>query len=193
VLLSDALLEHMEDREVKAIFAHEAGHIVSHHLLYSLMFAMATVVLCGTAGSVLAAGLHTPGWAGQAATLALLAAAWGIGFGWLSRRFERQSDVIGAWASAPGGPARNGAVTPEGAAIFARSLQRVAELNGIPLGQRSWRHGSIARRIEHVLWLGTTGGTRQAIDRVVRRIKLGLWVATAAAAVAAGLDAAFIG
>jgi STE24 endopeptidase len=184
VLLSDALLEHMDDREIKAVFAHETGHIVSHHLFYAMLFAVSSVTLCGTAGDALvAAGLGR--WAGSGVGLALLAAAWALGFGWISRRFERQSDVIAAWSCGPDGPTSDGRITPEGAAIFARSLEHVAELNGISTHQWNWRHGSIAARVQYVLWLGGTAGNRRGIDGVVRAIKLALWTAT-------GLSAAVV-
>ena len=182
VLLSDALLEQMEQRQIKAIFAHEAGHIISHHLFYAMLFAVSAVTVCGAVGDAVAASLAAEPWLAETVTVALLLAGWGVGFGWLSRRFERQSDAIGAWASALEGPHPDGRVTPEGAAIFAGSLERVAVLNGIPTHQRNWRHGSIASRVDYILWLGSTGGSRQQIDRVVRRIKLALWAATACAA-----------
>ena len=182
VLLSDALLERMNDREIKAIFAHEAGHIVCHHLLYAMMFAVSAVVLCGTAGELLTEGLDLDWWSGQTVTLGMLALAWGVGFGYLSRRFERQSDVIAAWASALDAPDAGGRITPEGAAIFSRSLERVAELNGIPAGQRNWRHGSIASRVRYIMWLGSTAGNRREIDRLVRLIKAALWAAVVVSA-----------
>ena len=189
VLLSDALLEQMDEREVKAIFAHEAGHIVSHHLLYGMMFAISSVALCSTVTDLVAAALALDDWAAQAVALGLLAVAWAVGFGWLSRRFERQSDVIAAWSCAPDGPDAGGRITAEGAAVFAHALQHVAQLNGISPHQRNWRHGSIAHRAAYVMWLGSTGGSRGRIDRVVRRIKAALWAAVAlsAAVVAARL------
>ena len=188
VLLSDGLLDHMSPREIKSIFAHEAGHIRCHHLFYSMLFAVSSVTLCWAAGDV-AAGPVGPRWAwiGEVTTFGLLAAAWAVGFGWISRRFERQSDVIAAWFSALDGPDAGGRITPEGAAIFARSLERVAQLNGASPRQWNWRHGSIAGRVAHVLWLGSTAGTRSQIDRVVRRIKAGLWVATVVSAAIAAV------
>ena len=183
VLLSDALLEHMDNQQVKAIFAHEAGHITSHHLLYSMLFAVSAAALAASAGELLAEALRLgpESWIAETAAAGLLAVAWGVGFGWLSRRFERQSDVIGAWASGPDGPTEDGRITPEGAAVFSRSLESVAQLNGIPPGQRSWRHGSINSRVRYILWLGSTGGGRRQIDRLVRRVKVGLWSALAVA------------
>jgi len=177
VLLSDALLDQMDPAHVKAIFAHEAGHILSRHILYAALFAVSSVLLCGAAGEFLMRGLDWSLWTGQTTILALLAATWAVGFGWLSRRFERQSDVIAAWASGerrPGDPPD--LVTQEGAAVFSRALERVGELNGIPARQRNWRHGSIAHRVSYVLWLASTGGTTGGIGRTVRRIKLGLLI-----------------
>jgi STE24 endopeptidase len=182
VLLSDALLEQMDDRQIKAIFAHEAGHIKAHHLFYALLFAVSSVTLCSAAGELTAAAMGLEWWIGQVLTLALLVAAWLGVFGWISRRFERQSDVMAAWSCGPEGGAPDGRITPEGAAIFSRSLERVAQLNGTSPGQWNWRHGSIAGRVEHVMWLGSTAGTREGIDRVVRRIKAALWLATAVGA-----------
>lgn len=180
VLLSDALLEQMDDRQIKAIFAHEAGHIKAHHLFYALLFAVSSVILCSAAGELTAIALHLEWWVGQVATLALLVAAWMVGFGWISRRFERQSDVIAAWSSGPGAPAPDGRIAPEGAAVFSRALERVAQLNGTSPRQWNWRHGSIAGRVAYIMWLGSTAGTRRPIDRVVLRIKAALWAATAA-------------
>jgi len=183
VLLSDALLEQMDEREIRSIFAHEAGHIVSHHLFYAMLFALSSVTLCSAAVELLAAGLALEWWAGQLLTLAALMATWGLGFGWISRRFERQSDVTAAWLSAVEGPRPDGRITPEGAVIFARALEDVARINGVSPRQWNWRHGSIASRVGYVMWLGSTAGTRAAADRTARRIKLALWAAAVASAV----------
>ncbi len=181
VLLSDALLEQMPERQIVAIFGHEAGHIVSRHIPYMLLFAISTVTIAGVTGALYVERLSAPAWAGDTLALGLLAATWTVAFGWLSRRFERQSDVMGAWA-ATGSEGDRGRISPEGAAIFSQALQRVADLNGIPSAQRNWRHGSIARRISYILWLGSTGGSLEGAARPVRRIKAALWAAVCAAA-----------
>jgi len=183
VLLSDTLLDQMDPRHIRAIFAHEAGHILSRHILHAAVFAVSTVLLCGAAGEWLMRSLGWSTWAGGMTILALLGVTWTVGFGWMSRRFERQSDVLAAWASGRPGPGEPpGRITHEGAAVFARALERVGELNGIPARQRNWRHGSIAHRVGYILWLASIGGTRDWIDRTVRRIKLGLWIGLAVAA-----------
>ena len=184
ILLSDGLLERMDDEQIDSVFAHEAGHVVHHHIPYLLVFAVASIATCGAGGFFLVSAAGWPEWVAQAAMLGWLAAIWGIGFGWLSRRFERQSDVTAAWAAGGDqGTGDRGRVTPVGAAIFAQALRRIAQLNGIPTFQRNWRHGSIAWRVAYVLHLGGAAGTREEIDRLVRRIKIGLWAALAAAAI----------
>jgi len=189
VLLSDGLIEHLDRRDVRVIFAHEAGHIIHHHILYAAMFAVGSIALIATGMDAVRLWLQlSEGWA-EALTLAVLLPTWGMTFGWLSRCFERQSDVTAAWASGRTGDGEDpDRITHEGAAMFARALQRVGELNGIPSGQRNWRHGSIARRVSYVLWLGSTSGTRRRDDALVARLKVGLWFLLAAAATAMILD-----
>jgi len=182
VLISDGLIDRMSLDEIRGIFAHEAGHMLSHHILYYVLFAVAGVTMCTVAGEAVAYWAHWPPWAGQALVLVLLAGAWGGGFGWLSRRFERQCDIFAAWAlDRPAEGDDPIAITWRGAGIFAAALQRVAALNGIPLRQRNWRHGSIASRVGCVLQTAGSGAGRRAIDRLVRRVKVCLWGALATA------------
>jgi STE24 endopeptidase len=182
VLLSDGMLDQMYPEQIKAIFAHEAGHIKHHHLIYAVMFAVSTILLANVLVAVLAVLLGLPALAALGIGLTLLLATWAVGFGWLSRRFERQSDTVAAWSCGPPPESRNhpDEVTPEGAATFAGALDQVARLNRISRNQFNWRHGSIAWRVAHVLHLGATRGSRADIDRLVRRIQIALWIALAA-------------
>ncbi len=192
ILLSDGLLEGMDPRQVKAVFAHEAGHIAEHHIFYSVLFAIAAATFCMYAGLLVVAPLEMSddeaAMVSQGVGMVLLAVAWGVVFGWLSRRFERQSDVVAAWACGEGDAADPESITHEGAAAFASALQRVAQLNAIPMGRHNWRHGSIQARVRYILSLASTGGTRRDIDRAVRRIKLTLWIAATGAVLLTGLD-----
>jgi len=190
ILLSDALLERSDRRHVLAVFAHEAAHVVGHHIFYAGLFAVSAALLAGAGATGLADVLGWDYRLAEAATLPWLIAAWVAGFGWLSRRFERQCDVVGAWVLSKDG-AVNGdpidvdwtdpRISTAGAATFASALERVATLNGTPLHQPNWRHGSIAWRVHHLMELAALGGTRRAIDRIVRRIKAALWAALAVA------------
>ncbi len=190
VLLTDAMVEHMDRRCIKAVFAHEAGHIVSHHILYSVVFAIAAACVSMLAATAVTYATGLADWAADIASMAILLAAWGFGFGWLSRRFERQSDVLAAWIiDRPADTPAGDTVTAEGAATFSWSLQKIAELNGIRRGQFNWRHGSIAARINYILGLAAAGRGRSEIDRTVKRIKLGLWLVLVCS-LAAGMAAA---
>lgn len=178
VLMTDALMANLDKRHLHAIFAHEMGHIKCHHILYSAVFSVATIMLAGACVGVLMARINLPDWIANLIAISILAAIWWLSFGRLSRQFERQSDVIGAWSvgaefNASGDPQR---ITAEGAAIFAQALQRVAQLNGVSSNAPNWRHGTIAQRIEYILWLGATGQTRRIVDRRVVGIKRAIWV-----------------
>ncbi|MDP6543213.1 MAG: M48 family metallopeptidase [Phycisphaerae bacterium] len=185
ILVSDGIVDRLERHHIRAVFAHEGGHITSHHLPYLMLMAIAVMTLCGSAADLAAVLLGLPGLAAMLLMLALIFVIGGLLFGAVSRQFERQSDVIGAWASAPP-PDNSAQITHEGAAIFAGALEQIARLNGIEQHKHNWRHGSIAHRVQYILLLGSTGGTRRQIDTTVRRIKIAIIlgaVATAAAVI----------
>jgi Zn-dependent protease with chaperone function len=190
LLISDGLLAHAPREQILAVFAHEARHVLEHHILYSMLFALAASMGTTALAELLGRAAGAPGWAIQAAALGALACVWFWGFGWLSRRFERQCDVYAAWLISRelfNGDSEerefpSDRIEPAGAEIFAAALRRIAALNGLPTGKWNWRHGSIAWRIDHLLRLAGRGGTTRPIDRTVRRIRRGLWCAVAAAA-----------
>jgi STE24 endopeptidase len=106
VLLSDRLIETMPDEQIEAVFAHELGHIVYHHLLWFIIFfVMLTLAALGPIqmgedwlAAHLPAALRTADYENirsvivGAGTFALML----IAFGMLSRRFEQQADVFAA-------------------------------------------------------------------------------------------------
>ena len=186
ILLSDGLLEGADTLDVQAVFAHEAGHVIHHHIFYGGLFAVGSICLVASLVEAAGAAMGWEAWMVEAAALAALAAVWGLGFGWISRRFERQCDVLAAWSCGQRQPGDDGdLITSDGAAIFSRALQCIARLNGLPQAQFNWRHGSIASRVAYVLYLGGTRGTRRPIDRTIARIKLALWLQLAAGLAAA--------
>ena len=182
VLLTDGMLENLSPRAVRAIFAHEAGHIAFHHIFYAFLFTIATAVLCQAGACAAANVAGWDAWTTDLVALATVVVAWGAGFGWISRRFERQSDVTAAWLADEGDS--SGDITHEGAAVFSQALERIALLNGIPPRKRNWRHGSIFDRVAYILWLGSTGQTRRPINRLVRHIKMGVWALIATTVIA---------
>ncbi|CAN5733240.1 hypothetical protein BH23PLA1_BH23PLA1_07300 [soil metagenome] len=111
VLLTDALVEHLEPRQIEAVFGHEVGHIAHRHLGYFGLFFLGSMGALALVGqgvvSLLAlAGLSriwgsdpTLEMAAQGvAFLAAVSLYFLLLFGHLSRKFERQADVFGCRA-----------------------------------------------------------------------------------------------
>lgn len=202
VLLSDALLARMAPRQIEAVFGHEAGHVRHHHMEHFLVFAFLGWLVVG-GGMELVARLVGDGstnggaWALAIESVGIAGTAlfWGLGFGAVSRRFERQADLHGARCVTPEsgectgscavhlGPetVRNerGRVCATAAALFASALHRVALLNGIPTEERSWRHSSIGSRIRFLTSLAGDPALARRFERTVRGIQLGIWIVAA--------------
>ena len=206
-LITDAMLEQMDDRRIEAVFGHEAGHVKRHHILFFLLFAF----ISGCWVTVLShrgRDMHPLGYQIGVAVVALaLTIKWVVLFGWLSRRFERQADVFGVRTLAASGLScqipcalhgspvdgnpRSQAPTGDplcqtAAHVFSETLNEVAHLNGIPPNARSWRHGSISSRSRVVIALARDPMATARFERVVWRAKLaillvaltsGLWAA----------------
>ncbi len=113
---------------------------------------------------------------GLAVTAAVL--SWIAVFGWVSRRIERQADTFAVQhlAGERPEPARDAAghllVDAESVQTMVAALQAVADLNHIPPGRRSWRHGSIAWRQRYLRTLVGQRVDRLSIDRQMGWIKL---------------------
>ncbi|MFO0949188.1 MAG: M48 family metallopeptidase [Planctomycetota bacterium] len=131
-------------------------------------------------------------------------------FGYLSRRFERQADLFGSrtvsqalldivgpsvalenpYAINPNsagtpvavsvGKAGEPPVIPAGVRVFVQALERVAELNGVTPNLWSWRHGSIAQRIEFLEQVGREPSLGDRFDSSMRKLRWGLALALAA-------------
>jgi len=134
------------------------------------------------------------------ALLILLGLYFWIVFGRLSRRFERQADVFGAkfvscqthtcpphrdehetvddpTPQAPG----TLSICPAGVRQFADALAAVAIQNGLDPNGRSWRHGTIASRLDFLGWLERNPAAERSFQSSVfrQRLILGLILATA--------------
>ncbi|MFQ5494797.1 MAG: M48 family metallopeptidase [Phycisphaerae bacterium] len=209
VLLSDGLLETMDRRQIEAVFGHEAGHVRRRHIPYFLLFALVgwlfvSGVMELTARLSAADGSAAPlsPWMVDGISAVALLVVWGLGFGWVSRRFEREADLFGAACVAPDAagctlpcsvhlddqphgtrdPAlssRSGRVCASGATVFASALDRVAVLNGIPHDERSWRHSSIGSRIRFLISLADDPTRAGRFVRLLRRVKVAMLCATA--------------
>jgi len=103
VILSDGLLESMTERQIEAVFGHEAGHVKHHHIEYFLLFALGAMLVVWDSMEIMLQidpRLSPATVEGTGAVLTLL--IWGGVFGFISRRFERQADTFGAWCVVPG-------------------------------------------------------------------------------------------
>ena len=194
VLLSDALLESMDSRQIEAVFGHEAGHVRHGHIQHFLAFAFVGWLAVAGLMELLARLAMGLGWdlavsamGIQVVSIAATVLFWGVGFGWLSRRFEREADMFAAKCVTPeaaecdkpcsvhldGQPDRDvdGRVCATGASIFMSALDRVAVLNGIPHEERSWRHSSIGSRIRFLTSLAADPRRARSFSRMLRRVK----------------------
>jgi STE24 endopeptidase len=210
ILLSDLLIESMSDEQIEAVFAHELGHVVHWHLWW-LMAAIFGIML-----AIWGVGVSLLDWltplvnrfelSDATQTAAAIVAGVGLfllGYGYLSRKFERQADVFAARslqmrvedaAAAPvltmeSGPTMalvhtpEAYVGPEGAELFCSALERTAAVNNLPVEARNWSHGSIAGRMDFLSELGRDRSATARFDQFMRRLCLALLGFLAVAAV----------
>ena len=215
VMLSDALLETMSVRQIEAVFGHEAGHVHHRHIQYFLLFAYVGWMSAVGVMELLARTVAPPTSEGGLTALTVQVAGagatvvfWGAGFGWLSRRFERQADLFGARSVTPevDGCRRPCSVHPNeevalptagrvcatGAAVFASSLGLVAALSGIPRDERNWRHSSIGSRIRFLMSLAGDPAGAARFDRQLRQVKIALFVLAVVGSAATILYCSFV-
>jgi len=205
ILLSDGLIEMMDDEKIEAVFGHEAGHVKCRHMQYYLLFAILSMLAVGgitelvvwlkpdllRSGSVFQDYL-------QVGAMVGIVLIWLFGFGAISRRFEWQADQFGARSVTPSAencrqpcfhhrtaqltgpdpqpPLPADPVCATGAEVFADALVRIANLNGIPLDARSWRHSSIANRVDILRSYSRDPSLALRLERTVAVIKVFLLV-----------------
>jgi Zn-dependent protease with chaperone function len=215
ILLTDGLLEMVPARQIEAVMAHEVAHVRRRHLFWLLVVAVGAligfaavweqglklaVVLMRSVGPLrlrwIVGEVWQHPWVLEVVAGAGMLACWGLIFGWVSRRFERQADTFAVQHFAAERAVHAGAAV-ESAVIAAQdvqamtaALQHVADLNHIPTARRSWRHGSILWRQDYLRTLTGQRLNDLAIDRQVKWIKLtaaiGGVVALSAAALSEG-------
>ncbi len=201
VILSDGLIDSMNDEQLEAVFGHEAGHVRHKHFHFFLLFAMGSLLI--TSGVMEWTYLS---WRDstltesarqiviQAIGLVTILMLWFFGFGFISRAFERQADVFGAQCVTPMDPAacrRSCGVHPQpmpsqadgverictsAAETLAGALARVATLNGIGRDEPSWRHSSISSRMAFIRSLSGDPAKLRRFRNLIVRIKLTLVV-----------------
>ena len=165
VFFTDAILTGMTEEELECVLAHEIVHSKKRHMLFYLFFTVG-FTLAALLGFEFLEGLP------EAAVAALLlgwgAVYWAGAFGYVSRRFETEADLVAArWVEAPEG-------TPgpyRSARAMAGALGRVASLNRMPLTGWSWRHFNIATRVAILIGAEADPATGLAFERRCGRLR----------------------
>ncbi len=175
IFMTQGLLDGLTEDEVLAVFFHEAGHAKRQHLpLFIAMFFSLSLVFYLGRDVFVALGL------GIELQLVLhLGVLWFILLGWISRRFERESDIYGAEHAAfmtPDAPPLYVpgllAPLPHGAALMMRALERVRSIAG---HSYSHRHGSIEDRVSYVAQHATDPDVRASFQRARRALLTGIF------------------
>jgi STE24 endopeptidase len=183
VMLSDGLIEALAPREVEAVFGHEAGHVKHHHLFFYVLFAAAAAMVA-FGGFELARRFWLLPISPSEQTLwalSVMLPIWLGGFGWVSRRFERQADwfAVTSLVSEVGDADTDLPVRQTMAAeLYAATLYRIAVLNGIAPEARSWRHSSIASRMEFARRCARDEAGLRRFTRSLWWVKLVLFMVT---------------
>jgi len=127
VLFSDALLLELDPRELAAVFAHEIGHAVRHHVPIFVMWV--TGFFLGA--DLLASWLFPDNtWLGGGLIVAVMV-IWYFAFGFMSRRFELDADLYSV------------DLLGDASALIS-ALERVG---GRLRDVASWRHFSTSERV----------------------------------------------
>jgi Zn-dependent protease with chaperone function len=193
VMITDALLESLPEEQVRAVMAHEIGHVRRRHMPWLVVCLMAAFAVAGVIIIAPLWVLESNGWtadqqAMNAAGIAAGGAQLAIGlllFGWVCRRFERQADTFavqhlsGMNDAKATGTSGNAGLSVQADAVHAMcdALESIARLNTINIHRPSWRHGSIAWRMNYLMSIIGRPVTRLPIDRMIRWIKLSAAVA----------------
>jgi Zn-dependent protease with chaperone function len=183
VFFTEAILQGMTPDELECVLSHEVTHAMKRHILFYLLASLAFSSFSG----LLHEGLEAFGVPPAVLLPIILAWAgvyWGLAFGYVSRRFETEADLVAARIV----PAREDGNPPYGAARkMADALYRVAELNRVSTEGWSWRHFSIARRIEILLSAERNPSSGMAFERTCDRLRGTALVMVVAALVSGGV------
>jgi Zn-dependent protease with chaperone function len=201
ILITDALLDSLPRDQVRAVMAHEIAHVKLRHLpwlgvstLAALLWTLVAIDGAARVAIALAPAAEAalaPDGAALAGVSTLVSAVVALAvFGAVSRRMEWQADAFAvrtlsvdaldpeptaeptadvASDALPSPPPR---VTSRAINAMAGALHSVARLNHIPLRKPSWRHGSIARRLDNLHALGGRPLGALPIDATVSAIKI---------------------
>ncbi|HEX5688849.1 MAG TPA: M48 family metallopeptidase, partial [Roseiflexaceae bacterium] len=189
VLITDALLETLRESEVRAVMAHEVGHVRRRHMVWLILCLLACMFL---AQHLIEWPLRVSYamWPVPASWFEPLSIATAIlqlsiallVFGWVCRRFERQADTFAVQhLSGMGTAAGRGAnVSIESVDAMRGALETIAVLNTIDPARHSWRHGSIRWRQRYLDSIIGKPIAALPIDRLIHVVKAAAFLILAA-------------
>jgi Zn-dependent protease with chaperone function len=151
VFFTDAIVRGMTPESLECVLAHEIAHSRRGHLKAFLAAMLGFSFLNASLLELLEGSLHPLAISLLIAGIAVV--FWAGIFGWVSRRFETEADLAAA-KTAPGG-----------AGAMAEALRSVAELNRISPWAWSWRHFSIAKRIDLLIMAEADPARGEAFER----------------------------
>ena len=139
LLISPQLLKSLSATELRAVTAHEAGHLRKQHLLFYLLAFICLLELFAFAGSAnllltWTGVLEVSGMLMGVASILSIILFIRFGIGFLSQNFERQADCH--------------AFERHGISPISTALMKVSLLNGINPEQDNWHHYGIQQRID---------------------------------------------
>ncbi len=151
LLVTQGLLDILDDEELRAVLAHEMGHVKEHHLFFYLIFLLGYLVLAYPISGVSLLLLLTSDLTLMIRTdhefmtlisilstlplLVLLVFYFRFLFGFFIRNFERQADLYGLSVMARPYP-------------LISALEKVAFYSGNIRDVPSWHHFSIKQRVD---------------------------------------------
>lgn len=170
IVFTESLVETLPDEYAEAVMAHEVAHVRHVHMPWMFASIIVIVLMVEVLMTPFENLLNDDVWIHLMAMIVAI----GIGFGWISRRFERQAD---AFAAVHLSDSSEDVVTLHSVTLVMNTLESIASLNGAPANRYSWRHGSTAWRCRNLQRLIGCPSSRVPIDRIVSRIKLAIVLA----------------
>ena len=158
LLISESLLDRLTEDEICGVVGHELGHLRHRHLLFYLIF----IFGFAAAASYMHYAEVFGGRLESALGICLLFAIYlRFGFGYVSRRFERQADLFGLELLGRAEP-------------LVASLEKIAIITGSPRQKPCWHHASIAVRVSFLRAAEDDPRLGSQHHAEVARLKLGM-------------------
>ncbi len=155
ILVTPALIRHLEPEQLDAVIAHEIGHVKKHHLLFYLFFFAGYLILLFPALDLIAfltiyaQATLDPVRMNEPANATLTSMGFGFSlillffgyfryvFGYFMRNFERQADLFAYGLTGSAGP-------------LISTFETITAATGQDPQRPNWHHFSIQERIDYL-------------------------------------------